>query len=322
MWGLGRRHSLETPSGCSRGHLGERSWRAGMGAVLVEDADGLGRRGKEMRQGEAPEQTRQRDEACGTLGEEEEEEEDALLYGGSQGGSASMWILPPGSRRLVDVMDVNTQKGTEMSMSQFVRYYETPEAQRDKLYNVISLEFSHTKLEHLVKRPTVVGPSHGPPPDTCSLLSLPCRPCRPVATWGRDAGRGGSPAGGRTWGQEVLTVGWLPGGPGGLGGQHVAPALEGEADGSHERHCRDEVPESEEVRAPGWQGAGRGRWLAASAALGWKWTRAEATALAGTGEGCGSLVWAGARLAPLALRGSAFCCGAATSFQMVLWPLC
>lgn len=56
----------------------------------------------------------------------------------------------------MDVMDVNTQKGTEMSMSQFVRYYETPEAQRDKLYNVISLEFSHTKLEHLVKRPTVV----------------------------------------------------------------------------------------------------------------------------------------------------------------------
>ena len=69
-----------------------------------------------------------------------------------------VWILPPGSRRLVDVMDVNTQKGTEMSMSQFVRYYETPEAQREKLYNVISLEFSHTKLEHLVKRPTVVGP--------------------------------------------------------------------------------------------------------------------------------------------------------------------
>nr|XP_054096548.1 myosin-11 isoform X20 [Callithrix jacchus] len=57
------------------------------------------------------------------------------------------------SWRLVDVMDVNTQKGTEMSMSQ---YYEMPEAQRDKLYNIISLEFSHTKLEHLVKRLTVV----------------------------------------------------------------------------------------------------------------------------------------------------------------------
>uniref|UniRef100_A0A8C9T6V8 Lysine-specific demethylase 2B n=1 Tax=Scleropages formosus TaxID=113540 RepID=A0A8C9T6V8_SCLFO len=61
-----------------------------------------------------------------------------------------------GSRRAVDVMDVSTQKGSEMSMAQFVRYYETPEAERDKLFNVISLEFSHTKLENLIKRPTVV----------------------------------------------------------------------------------------------------------------------------------------------------------------------
>uniref|UniRef100_A0A803YQ45 Lysine demethylase 2B n=1 Tax=Meleagris gallopavo TaxID=9103 RepID=A0A803YQ45_MELGA len=60
------------------------------------------------------------------------------------------------NRRIVDVMDVNTQRGVEMSMSQFVRYYETPEAQREKLYNVISLEFSHTKLENIVKRPNVV----------------------------------------------------------------------------------------------------------------------------------------------------------------------
>uniref|UniRef100_A0A672P3V7 Lysine-specific demethylase 2B n=1 Tax=Sinocyclocheilus grahami TaxID=75366 RepID=A0A672P3V7_SINGR len=60
-----------------------------------------------------------------------------------------------GSRRAVDVMDVSTQKGSEMSMAQFVRYYETPEDERDKLFNVISLEFSHTKLENLIKRPTV-----------------------------------------------------------------------------------------------------------------------------------------------------------------------
>lgn len=53
-------------------------------------------------------------------------------------------------------MEVSTQKGTEMSMAQFVRYYETPEEERDKLFNVISLEFSHTKLENLIKRPTVV----------------------------------------------------------------------------------------------------------------------------------------------------------------------
>lgn len=89
-------------------------------------------------------------------------------------GATSVCILPPGSRRLVDVMDVNTQKGTEMSMSQFVRYYETPEAQRDKLYNVISLEFSHTKLEHLVKRPTVVGPWPRCLPLTPSTSSSPC----------------------------------------------------------------------------------------------------------------------------------------------------
>ncbi|XP_017266184.1 lysine-specific demethylase 2B isoform X2 [Kryptolebias marmoratus] len=61
-----------------------------------------------------------------------------------------------GSRRSVDVMDVSTQKGSEMSMAQFVRYYETPEEERDKLFNVISLEFSHTKLENLIKRPKVV----------------------------------------------------------------------------------------------------------------------------------------------------------------------
>uniref|UniRef100_A0A8C9TKU6 [histone H3]-dimethyl-L-lysine(36) demethylase n=1 Tax=Scleropages formosus TaxID=113540 RepID=A0A8C9TKU6_SCLFO len=61
-----------------------------------------------------------------------------------------------GSRRVIDAMDVNTQKGIEMSMAQWQRYYETPPSQREKLYNVISLEFSHTKLENLVKRPTSV----------------------------------------------------------------------------------------------------------------------------------------------------------------------
>lgn len=62
-----------------------------------------------------------------------------------------------GSRRIVDVMDVNTQKGIEMSMAQWRRYYETPPSEREKLYNVISLEFSHTRLENLVKRPSSVS---------------------------------------------------------------------------------------------------------------------------------------------------------------------
>lgn len=57
---------------------------------------------------------------------------------------------------MVDVMDVNTQRDIEMSMAQWARYYETPEEEREKLYNVISLEFSHTKLENIVKRPNVV----------------------------------------------------------------------------------------------------------------------------------------------------------------------
>lgn len=62
-----------------------------------------------------------------------------------------------GSRRVVDVMDVTTQKNIEMSMAHWRRYYETPPAQREKLYNVISLEFSHTKLESLVRRPATVS---------------------------------------------------------------------------------------------------------------------------------------------------------------------
>uniref|UniRef100_A0AAR2KY19 [Histone H3]-dimethyl-L-lysine(36) demethylase n=1 Tax=Pygocentrus nattereri TaxID=42514 RepID=A0AAR2KY19_PYGNA len=73
-----------------------------------------------------------------------------------EGFSVSDVKLFVGSRRMIDVMDVNTQKGIEMSMSQWRRYYETPPSEREKLYNVISLEFSHTKLEHLVKRPASV----------------------------------------------------------------------------------------------------------------------------------------------------------------------
>ncbi|XP_051939717.1 lysine (K)-specific demethylase 2Aa [Hippocampus zosterae] len=61
-----------------------------------------------------------------------------------------------GSRRMIDVMDVSTQKGIEMSMAQWTRYYESSPSQREKLYNVISLEFSHTKMENLVKRPSTL----------------------------------------------------------------------------------------------------------------------------------------------------------------------
>lgn len=60
-----------------------------------------------------------------------------------------------GSRRILDVMDVNTQKNQEMTMKEWCRYYNDPN--KDKLLNVISLEFSHTKLENYVQSPTIVS---------------------------------------------------------------------------------------------------------------------------------------------------------------------
>ncbi|VVC93061.1 unnamed protein product, partial [Leptidea sinapis] len=56
-----------------------------------------------------------------------------------------------GSRRLLDVMDVNTQKNIEMTMK---RYYDDPN--KERLLNVISLEFSHTRLENYVQAPKIV----------------------------------------------------------------------------------------------------------------------------------------------------------------------
>lgn len=55
---------------------------------------------------------------------------------------------------MLDVMDVNTQKNFEMTMKEWTKYYEEPS--KDKLLNVISLEFSHTKLENYIKRPNIV----------------------------------------------------------------------------------------------------------------------------------------------------------------------
>ena len=52
-------------------------------------------------------------------------------------------------------MDVNTQKNLEMTMREWQKYFE--EQDRDKLLNVISLEFSHTKLENFVESPLIVS---------------------------------------------------------------------------------------------------------------------------------------------------------------------
>lgn len=59
-----------------------------------------------------------------------------------------------GSRRILDVMDVQTQRDFTMSMKEWCQYYDDPD--RKRLLNVISLEFSHTKLEQFVDSPYIV----------------------------------------------------------------------------------------------------------------------------------------------------------------------
>uniref|UniRef100_A0A0K2TRG6 [histone H3]-dimethyl-L-lysine(36) demethylase n=1 Tax=Lepeophtheirus salmonis TaxID=72036 RepID=A0A0K2TRG6_LEPSM len=59
-----------------------------------------------------------------------------------------------GSKRLLDVMDCTTQTNTEMSMKEWEEYYKG--SSRDRILNVISLEFSKTRLENYVIPPKVV----------------------------------------------------------------------------------------------------------------------------------------------------------------------
>ena len=56
-----------------------------------------------------------------------------------------------GSRRYLDVMDVTTQKNIQLTMKEFNKYWDTPAQQRSQLLNVISLEFSNTKLDPQVR---------------------------------------------------------------------------------------------------------------------------------------------------------------------------
>ena len=59
-----------------------------------------------------------------------------------------------GSRRMVDVMECKTQRALVMPMREFEYYFQGTD--RRQIYNVISLEFSQSRLESLIKRPTVV----------------------------------------------------------------------------------------------------------------------------------------------------------------------
>ncbi|XP_063229275.1 jmjC domain-containing histone demethylation protein 1-like isoform X2 [Bacillus rossius redtenbacheri] len=59
-----------------------------------------------------------------------------------------------GSQRVLDVVDVNTHRGLEMTMKEWQKYFEDPN--KDRLLNVVPLEFSHTKLQNYVEAPTIV----------------------------------------------------------------------------------------------------------------------------------------------------------------------
>eukprot|EP00795_Rhopilema_esculentum_P015221 gene15221-6425_t len=55
---------------------------------------------------------------------------------------------------MVDVVDTSTQQPIEMTMTQWTKYFATPE--KDRILNVISLEFSHTGMDRLVEPPELV----------------------------------------------------------------------------------------------------------------------------------------------------------------------
>ncbi|KAK3101137.1 hypothetical protein FSP39_001225 [Pinctada imbricata] len=59
-----------------------------------------------------------------------------------------------GSMRIIDVIDVAKQEDYKMLMREWTEYYSSPN--RIKVYNVISLEFSATKLSELVHPPSLV----------------------------------------------------------------------------------------------------------------------------------------------------------------------
>eukprot|EP00127_Corallochytrium_limacisporum_P006949 Clim_evm3s239 gene=Clim_evmTU3s239 len=61
-----------------------------------------------------------------------------------------------GGRRMLDVIDVARQEDFNWDLNKWVKYYNTPYEKKSKILNVISLEFSDTKLRNVVQSPSVV----------------------------------------------------------------------------------------------------------------------------------------------------------------------
>lgn len=58
------------------------------------------------------------------------------------------FVLITGSDKEIDVIDVSRQCDLKMRLGDFVEYYNSPN--RDKVFNVISLEFSETRYTKMV----------------------------------------------------------------------------------------------------------------------------------------------------------------------------
>ncbi|GMT13867.1 hypothetical protein PFISCL1PPCAC_5164, partial [Pristionchus fissidentatus] len=61
-----------------------------------------------------------------------------------------------GSNRMISCVRVDTQGSEQMKLKDFVEYYYKPKEEKDKLFNVLSLEFSNTALSDLVRAPSLV----------------------------------------------------------------------------------------------------------------------------------------------------------------------
>ncbi|KAJ3108839.1 JmjC domain-containing histone demethylation protein 1 [Phlyctochytrium planicorne] len=61
-----------------------------------------------------------------------------------------------GRDRIVEAMDVATQSDKQMTLDEWAKYYTTPEEEKRKILNVISLEISDSSLAKEVLRPRIV----------------------------------------------------------------------------------------------------------------------------------------------------------------------
>ncbi|GMT18118.1 hypothetical protein PFISCL1PPCAC_9415, partial [Pristionchus fissidentatus] len=61
-----------------------------------------------------------------------------------------------GGNRMISCVRVETQGSEEMKLKDFIEYYYKPKEEKERLYNVLSLEFSNTGLADLVRSPALV----------------------------------------------------------------------------------------------------------------------------------------------------------------------